>query len=335
MFNALSISVALLVSYVSTLQRVSGQGTSAVCQAAYSWMSNDKGQSPCLVASYLLSPCSTSAASWVYPLTPGYHYNTPTDDPTSATSCRCSTVFYSMISACATCQGLEIDVVPWNMYAQNCSTVYVSKYPDDIPSVISVPAWAYIDITRYGTFSAIAAGEVAAEGAPDSTGLATPTGSSASPTQGSSGSGNTNTGSSPGKKSTNIGAIVGGAVGGVVGLAAIGLVIFFWVRHKRNAARNAPTGPLDLTAGEHGQYMEKPFEPELVATPLASPKLYDPDDPSTFPTSLDTQAPSFNGSTTLVSPVHSTISYAYPAPGGYQAHSVASTNPAYKGIPEL
>ncbi|KAH9894332.1 hypothetical protein C8Q73DRAFT_513181 [Cubamyces lactineus] len=333
----LALSFALLVYYVSTLQGASGQGTSAVCQAAYSWMSNDKGQSPCLVASYLLSPCSTAAASWVYPLTPGYHYNTPTNSPTSATSCRCSTVFYSMISACATCQGLEIDVVPWTMYAENCSTVYVTKYPDDIPSGISVPAWAYIDITQYGTFSAVAAGEVAAQGAPDSTGIASATGSNASPTQGSSGSGSTNTSSpSTGKKSTNIGAIVGGVVGGMVGLAAIGLVIFFWLRHRRNAARDAPTGPLDLTAGEHGQFVEKPFEPEpMVATPLPSPKLYDPDDPSTFPTSMDAQAPSFNGSMTLASPVHSTVPYAYPAPGGYQPQNVAATNPAYKGIPEL
>ncbi|KAJ8487483.1 hypothetical protein ONZ51_g4144 [Trametes cubensis] len=315
----LTISLALLAYYVSTLQGVTGQGTSAICQAAYSWMSNDKDQSPCLVASYLLSPCSTPAASWVYPLTPGYHYNTPTDSPTSATSCRCSTVFYSMISACATCQGLEIDVVP---------------YPDDIPSVISVPAWAYIDITRYGTFSAVAAEEVASQDAPDSTGLATATGSNASPTQGSSGNTN-NSGSSTGKKSTNIGAIVGGAVGGVVGLIAIGLVIFFWMRHRRNAARDAPTGPLDLTAGEHGHYVEKPFEHEAMAAPLPSPKLYDPDDPSTFPTSLDNQAPSFGGSTTLASPVHPTMSYAYPAPGGYQSHSGAGTNPAYKGIPEL
>ena len=109
-------------------------------------------------------------------------------------------------------------------------------------------------------------------GAPDSTGLATATGSNASPTQGSSG--NTNTSGSTSKKSTNIGAIVGGAVGGVVGLIAIGLAIFFWMRHRRNAARDAPTGPLDLTAGEHGHYVEKPFEPEVMAAPLSSPKLY-------------------------------------------------------------
>ena len=110
-------------------------------------------------------------------------------------------------------------------------------------------------------------------GAPDSTGLATATGSNASPTQGSSGNTNTS-GSSSGKKSTNIVAIVGGAVGGVVGLIAIGLAIFFWMRHRRNAARDAPTGPLDLTAGEHGHYVEKPFEPEAMAAPLPSPKLY-------------------------------------------------------------
>lgn len=60
------------------------------------------------------------------------------------------------------------------------------------------------------------------------------------------------------KKSTNIAPIVGGAVGGVVGLIAINLAIFFWLRHRRNATRDAPMGPVDLTTGEDKQYSDKP-----------------------------------------------------------------------------
>ena len=39
------------------------------------------------------------------PLPSGYHYNGPT--VTSATPCKCSTVYYSVISACASCQDGE------------------------------------------------------------------------------------------------------------------------------------------------------------------------------------------------------------------------------------
>ncbi|KAJ3016881.1 hypothetical protein NUW54_g710 [Trametes sanguinea] len=278
---ALLLALALSVHHGAV--EVLGQGTSAFCEAGYSWMENSKGQSPCLVASYLLTPCSTTAgaymqtltttrikpinilhnvASWVFPLTPGYHYNTPTNSPTSATPCRCNSVFYSAISACATCQGEQLAVVPWTLYAENCTTVYVSKYPDDIPSGTSVPAWAYIDVSKEGTFDPNAAQALASSDVPDSTALsngptsstglntlppdATPTGID-SPEPTSDGSNSTSSSTKP----VNIGAIVGGVVGGVVGLLAIGLTIFFALRHKRNAARNAPTGPLDLTAGEY------------------------------------------------------------------------------------
>ncbi|OSC98743.1 hypothetical protein PYCCODRAFT_1470880 [Trametes coccinea BRFM310] len=344
---ALLLALAVIVRYGAL--EVLGQGTTAFCEAGYSWMENSKGQSPCLVASYLLTPCSTSAASWVFPLAPGYHYNTPTDSPTSATPCRCNSVFYSAISACATCQGEQIAVVPWTLYAENCTTVYVSKYPEDIPSGTSVPAWAYIDVSKEGTFNPTAAQAVASSDALDSTALsngptsgtalsttppdATPTdvGSPEPTADGSNSSSST-------KKSINIGAIVGGVVGGVVGLLAIGLTIFFALRHKRNAARNTPTGPLDLTAGEHGRYGDKPAGPDVGTEPLASPKLYDPDDPTTFPGSSDTQDPSSHDSATYpsaVQPHPSTVPYAYPTAGAFQSNIAASANPTYKGVPEL
>ncbi|KAI9067633.1 hypothetical protein FKP32DRAFT_1620132 [Trametes sanguinea] len=345
----MALLLALALSLHHGAVEVLGQGTSAFCETGYSWMENSKGQSPCLVASYLLTPCSTTAASWVFPLTPGYHYNTPTNSPTSATPCRCNSVFYSAISACATCQGEQLAVVPWTLYAENCTTVYVSKYPDDIPSGTSVPAWAYIDVSKEGTFDPNAAQALALSDVPDSTapsngptssiGLntsppdATPTGID-SPEPTSDGSNST----SSSKKSVNIGTIVGGVVGGVVGLLAIGLTIFFALRHKRNAARNAPTGPLDLTAGEYGRYVEKPAGPDVGTEPLPSPKLYDPDDPTTFPGSSDAQAPSSHGSATYPSPVQShpsTVPYAYPTSGAFQSNIAPATIPTYKGVPEL
>ena len=96
-------------------------------------MFNSKNQNPCLVSSWLFTPCSSPSGasqvtrraaqnshpaslwyldSFVFPLTPGFHYNTPLNSSDSATPCRCNTVLFSTIAACATCQGGEDDIVP-------------------------------------------------------------------------------------------------------------------------------------------------------------------------------------------------------------------------------
>lgn len=44
-------------------------------------------------------------------------------------------------------------------------------------------------------------------------------------------------------------------MGGIAGLALIGIIVFFVLRSRRDAVRNQPTGPVDLTAsGNYGQY---------------------------------------------------------------------------------
>ncbi|KAI0637874.1 hypothetical protein C8Q77DRAFT_395673 [Trametes polyzona] len=349
------IALSILVwglQYVSRSIGVLGQSTTAKCTFDQ-WMFNSLDQSPCLVSSYLLTPCSSQAASFVFPLENGFHYNTPTSDPSSATPCRCNTVFYSMISACATCQGQGLFTVPWSTYSLNCSSVYIQQYPEPIPPGTAVPAWAYMDVRTTDDFNAIEAQRIQEEGLPESTAVsaAGPTatgsrtgGSTSSPTtlppnsnDGDNGSGDDNSS----KKSTNIAPIVGGVVGGVVGVLAIALAIFFWLRHRRNAARNAPTGPLDLTAGEDAQFVEKPLDFDQGVPPSATgPKVYNPDDPSTFPSPSDNQGASSHGSTTLypTSPTDahlSTVPYAYPAPDPYRQSMTAHTTAAYKGVPEL
>lgn len=69
-------------------------------------MDNSRGQNPCLIAAYLNSACLADPTdAYVYPLPDDYHYISPTVQ--FATPCQCSTVFYSMIGACATCQNRE------------------------------------------------------------------------------------------------------------------------------------------------------------------------------------------------------------------------------------
>ncbi|KAI0650088.1 hypothetical protein C8Q79DRAFT_366009 [Trametes meyenii] len=356
----LSLSLfALAVQLWAQSQAVSAQGTSAVCTSNYDWMFNSKNQSPCLIASYLLAPCASGSLSYVFPLTSGEHYATPTSLSGSANPCRCNTVFYSMISACATCQGQGNFVPTWSDYNEFCSPVYIQQYPEDIVSGTSVPAWAYIDVTN-GTFDPISAQALAAQDPPESTGsvssptsgtvLSTSARASATAT-GAPQSGNddpdVDSSPSPAKKSTNIGAIVGGVVGGVVAVVGIALALFFWLRHRRNAARNAPTGPLDLTAGEYGQFLEKPpvsaaaFPPPSPSSPpppaSPNPKIYNPDDPSTFPRSVDDQGAS-QGSATYVDAYQAqapAVPYGYPAEGPYQPVATSPANPIYKGVPEL
>ncbi|KAM5535702.1 hypothetical protein V8D89_010689 [Ganoderma adspersum] len=351
--------VPLVASLASRIPGAAAQGTNAVCNNGYDWMSNSKGQSPCLVSSWLFTPCSSPADSWVYPLSPGYHYNTPLNNAQSATPCRCNTVLFSAIAACATCQGQEDYIVPWSTYSQNCSTVYVQKYPATIPAGTSIPAWAYLDITANNTFNPSAAQAVASQNAPDSTAPSTAsqtaiaTSLTAPPSATGSSNGAPTTSQSSGsstKKSSNIGPIVGGVVGGIAALVIIGVVVFFVLRSRRNAAGTQPTGPVDLTAnGNYGQYQQQyaNYPPDMQygekspgvaqsdpAQPLmANQRVYDPNDPSTFPTQ-DPYAGSVQASTGYPA-TETTAVGSHPYADGYQGSVTANQNPTYRGAPEL
>ncbi|PIL36824.1 hypothetical protein GSI_00514 [Ganoderma sinense ZZ0214-1] len=351
--------VPLVASLVSRIPGAAAQGTNAVCNSGYGWMSNSKGQSPCLISSWLFTPCSAPADSWVYPLSPGYHYNTPLDNSQSATPCRCNTVLFSTIAACATCQGQEEYIVPWSTYSQNCSTVYVQKYPATIPSGTSIPAWAYLDITTNNTFNPAAAQAVASQNAPDSTAPSTAsqtagaTSLTAAPSATSGSNGAPSTGQNSGstsKKSSNVGPIVGGVVGGIAAIVLIGVVVFFVLRSRRNAARNQPTGPVDLTAnGNYGQYPQQQYanypadmqygEKSPVGAQsdpsqplMVNQRLYDPNDPTTFP-SQDPYAGSLQASTGY--PTTETTAAASNPYVGYQGSVATNQNPTYHGAPEL
>lgn len=118
--------------------------------------------------------------------------------------------------------------------------------------------------------------------------------------------------------STNVGAIAGGVVGGVAGLALIGVAIFFIIRHnkKKKAAAAAaatqpavsqtPQGPMPPVAG--AGYQQPPQDPhysqQYPQQPQYSPQQgYYPDQskPGGFTSVAPTLVPDRNNSTSPVS----------------------------------
>ncbi|KDQ60966.1 hypothetical protein JAAARDRAFT_31964 [Jaapia argillacea MUCL 33604] len=308
-FKALSLAGA--ASLLLFLQGVGAQTTNAVCMSTYAWSDNSRGQSPCLVAAYLQGACNGGQYT-VDALPANTHYIGPTLALTN--QCQCSTVTYSLMSACGSCQNRTIET--WSTWSFNCSSVYVGVYPQNIPLGTAVPAWAYLDVTKADIFDPAAA---EALNAPESTATSSkPTGSltSSGPSSGTASSTTTgppsSTSTAAGKKS-NTGAIAGGVVAGVVVLALIVAGVAFYLMRKRRADRNAPSAmygvqpPMSDAGYSNPPYIQQP-------APMTPSKYYDPSDPSTFP-------PSPVGSPTI----HTTSSgYAgYPRPG------------QYTGVPEL
>ncbi|KAI0342879.1 hypothetical protein BDW22DRAFT_160241 [Trametopsis cervina] len=298
------LAAAVLVGVLGA-REARAQGTNATCGSTFSWMTNSRGQSPCLQAAYLNGACLPDPQdAYVYSLPEDFHYRPPTAQV--ATPCQCSTVFYAMIGACAACQGREH--LPWSAWETNCTTVYNDVWPVPVPPGTSIPDWAFIDVATPDTFNVTAAQALAlsdpaesspaAAPPPPSTSSSVPPNSAsasavppAAPTTsstGSSGNGSGNT--SGGGKKSNVGPIVGGVVGGIGGAALLaGLFAFFYTRHKRNTNLNNSTTTAPYTdayggekpppgaptggAGEyHGAYETTPYAPtqgEYQAVPYS------------------------------------------------------------------
>ncbi|KAI0073459.1 hypothetical protein K474DRAFT_1692658 [Panus rudis PR-1116 ss-1] len=361
---------SLLVVALAAVQGVRAQGTNATCSSEFRWMSNSRGQSPCLVAAYLNTPYA-----FVFALPPGFHYRTPI--PETATACQCSSVFFNVLQACALCQnGSSVPYVSvlvlvkplrdsnklgyrWSTWNTNCTdAIYVQVYPHDIPIGTSVPAWAYLDDTMSDNFNVTAAKALSESKPPDSSALPSPTSNTSSATSSSTPTVAPVAGSSSGKK-TNVGAIVGGVIAGVVVLALIAGAAFWFIRKRKAGAREGVT-PAQYDAGPNtngsGGALSTPFEekiepgvpygsptvPTLTSTPSPAPpvfaqpqpqfgKIYDPNDPSTFPV----MSPEPSLSPTAFS---TTSPYEYPQGGaGYQPVQPQQqfASGRYSGVPEL
>jgi len=235
------ITIYVLVLQWRIFPSVVAQQTEAVCSnTTLSWMSNSKGQSPCVIASYLLVQCSATRPWDVPAITPDQHYSGPQSLP-YANDCLCSSVVYNLMSACGLCQQAPV-IVSWPTWSTNCTqhAIPQGQWTLAIPSGTSVPAWAYVTPdTMGGTFSpTIAQGFTSS---PESTSTPTPTSSIPRPT----GTGGSNV-APPKVRPLSGGAIAGVVIGSVLGaiiLGCLGFLLFRWWKRRKAVQKPISPGP--------------------------------------------------------------------------------------------
>lgn len=245
--------------------RVVAQGSSVVCLSQFNWMNNSMNQNPCVVATYALAVCNGGGLT-IGPLPPDTHYTGPSAD--KANACECSSVVYCLLAACSICQNASY--ITWTSWTLACSTIY-SGYPENILIGTAIPHWAYQDLTASANFNVTLAQSVG--DAPESTATkaqVTATGFSSATASASLTAFPSGASSPTSSKSSNVGAIAGGVVASVVVLGAIAVLsTWFFLRRRRKT-------PSATQPSQQGQ-------PDGV-NPTTF-RLYNPSDPSTFPTS--------------------------------------------------
>lgn len=267
-----------LFTLSAKLQSSSAQ-SDVSCLPFYNWTFNSHNQSPCDVASSLLAVCNNGP----YPvegLPDSSHYLGPTLQ--NANPCQCSTVTYSLMSACGACQGRSY--LSWSVWSANCPMVYVGSYLEPIPTGVAVPGWAYLDVEANDNFDQSLAKQDA--NLTESTAIPSPT-SSVAKTSSSQKSSSTisksstisstitsitsspsasaaDSSSSPAKvKQEN--AIGGGVVGGLAGLLLLCGALYWYIYHRRRRTARigehlpspSPTDPENGLWHGQGPYMRQ------------------------------------------------------------------------------
>ncbi|TDL21519.1 hypothetical protein BD410DRAFT_294400 [Rickenella mellea] len=149
MKRAMTILGALAVLALTALPGVAAQTTNATCLSSYSFLYNSKGQSPCLVAAYAAGACAGGQFE-VSALDDSELYTGPSVATADTNICLCSSIVYSLMSACGVCQNRPW--LTWNSWDTNCKTVYLTVYPKDVPEDTVIPTWAYADVAVSGAF---------------------------------------------------------------------------------------------------------------------------------------------------------------------------------------
>jgi len=324
---------------------VTGQSSNVTqCVASYSWSVNSLGQTPCLVASYLESLCGVPTSVDAIPV--GTHYLGPTNSQQDP--CKCSSVTYSLVSACGGCQGRIFQ--NWTTWNEFCVGPEVSVFPKVIPEEIQVPAWAYLNVTMTNnTFDPIAAqqslnGNFPTASPPSSSSATTsltqiaPSAPIALPA--ASTSSLASNGQSSGTSHSNAGAIAGGVIGGLVVVAILVLgLLWYFIRKRRNAVQTDVMFDSRALVSGHGTIMTQPTgtttrSPSDGPSPVPfSHHLYDSsgsDGPPMSPlTSGVYTSPQMTNRRSLESVSPSMIQL-----GGYQPQSTAQPG-AYRGAAEV
>lgn len=284
--------LALVFSAIVVAQEI------ASCfNSSWIWSWNSLGQDPCHVAQALGNQCDPSSSFSVAPVPSGYYYSGM--NPISATECTCNKVYYSLLSVCGQCQNSF--AAAWDLWDANCSVVY-SSYPKSLPAGFNVPDWAYQPLLAGGTVNFAAA---QSDHNPESTAPISQTAFTTPPPGPTDGSSK--------KTSTNVAAIAGGTVGGVVVLVLVALLVWFLLRRRQQNQSQSPPSSTFTTPPN------APLLAQTVTyTPIVSEKPYDPNDPSTYPTSLASTPPT---------PLSPPVSFG-------SSTSTAAPPPIYRGTPE-
>ncbi|KAJ3478587.1 hypothetical protein NLI96_g9652 [Meripilus lineatus] len=299
----LGILSLLLPAALSLLPAAEAQFTNVTCLSTTSWTYNSRGQNPCLIAAYLQGACLSDPSWSVWTLSSkNVTYANPTI--TQANECTCSSVVFSLLSACAYCQGSNIPY--WAEWTENCLSSDISngQYPHVLPGGTAVPAWAYLPVTetvwQSGQAQSLASTDAAESSAAGGPTPAVSPGVSSSISSSSSASASQTTAPASSKSSSNVGPIVGGVVGGVLGLAIIAVIFFFLYRYFKNKESQNRTVDPYSNGGSMG-VAPYPTEGKNSVPPPSSPrefnpllgnmnspppmmKVYDPEDPTTWPT---------------------------------------------------
>ncbi|KZP18812.1 hypothetical protein FIBSPDRAFT_893212 [Athelia psychrophila] len=254
---SLGCLLAIVAAIPSILLGVTAQQSEVVCLDQFDWMTNSYGQTPCLMAAFAMNQCAKN--NYDVPVLPPFSYYDGTFD--DATTCACTSVTYSLLAACGACQGATW--ASWNHgWNRNClQSVDISIYPYNVPNGTEFPGWAYLDVAVTATgnkfnVAAASADRFASVSTRTSASIPASTSSSSSSSTITSSASTTTTlpdsasyTSSPSPTSTaarksNVGAIAGGAIGGLLVLGALaGFVIFFLLRRRRNQAAPAKEKP--------------------------------------------------------------------------------------------
>ncbi|KAH8995355.1 hypothetical protein EDB92DRAFT_197829 [Lactarius akahatsu] len=249
------ISIPILLSYLLLIGSACAQVSAPDCtDSTFSWSYNSLQQNPCLVAAYLAAVCNNGTLI-ITALQPQHYYTGPSGVDNGDT-CKCNTVVYNLISACDACQ--KESWISYSTWSFNCTTNAAgATFPEQVPSGTRVPHWAYLDTSIKNNWNLSAAQFAGIN--PEVTGTA-----SIVPIS-------TSTAATSTSHHSSAGAIAGGVLGGIIGAALIaGVIVWFTIRRRR--ARSSP-------------YLFQGGEKEQPPRPLAegAPKLYDPADPSTYP----------------------------------------------------
>jgi len=197
-------------------------------------------------------------------------------------------VIYGLYMACTACQ--NVTTQSWTFWAQFCNQVYVTQYPGNIPFNTAVPHWAYLDFTVQDEFNPTIAQSAGGQPemlapVPSTVSLSTSSTGSSLPatTNPTSPSNSQDSNNNQTKKSSNVGPIVGGVIGGVAFLGAIGVGV--WILLRRRALTRS-----DKDHPDYPEYSAIPHTSEHGGAQPSQPRLYDPSDPSTFPGNSDYEA---------------------------------------------